>query len=676
MPVTREAQSDCQERTTFIARTAVCESAKSATCWPADEAEDPLVPDSRLRSRTPVAPIESRSNFWHSPNGSEPASPVDFSAHGEISLSWGNSVAVSSSAPGPVGAEVSVGVGLALSVTVTVAVGEGDALGSDEVVPPWPVGSSSRVTEHPERATPRATRATVPLLTLIAEAVRRHVGSVLPPRPTSVPGRVWSACPDTLRLPPRRGRSMVPVARGERMSRRESRTTLRSRLIVGLLFSAVLVAGCAAEDPQPAPTPSQSPSAPATLQFAVYGAEEVVAAYTQVAENFSGTHPETEIEVQSYDTHDEAIEAMAEAREQGAGPDVFLIDQGDLGGLTKDEAVRRIDNLLAERRVDFGDGYARKGLEAFSADAALQCMPVNVSPLVVYYNTDLIDLATVAAPGSNPVDQENGWSLEEFRAAALQARSRGVRGAYIAPDLEQVAPFVWSGGGDIVDDPLAATTLTLSEGSSQAAMEKLLELVRDPALTFNQQALAKRSALERFESGSLAMILGFRNLTPQLRAQKNLAFDVMPMPKVSSSATTATMTGLCLSADSAHEGLAADFIADVVSEAGLETLAQTGYVVPANLDVANSEAFAQPDQRPAHPEVFVNAFRSSRPLPESEAWPTVRAQSMRLLTDLFYQPVILPLDERLKEIDAASMLLFDPTGTPAGLPTASPSATP
>ncbi len=460
------------------------------------------------------------------------------------------------------------------------------------------------------------------------------------------------------------------------MSRRGSRTTLRSRLVIGLLLSAALVAGCAAEDPQPAPTPTPTDSAPATLKLAVYGPDPVVAAYTEIARAYTAAHPETVIKVQSYATNEAAIAAMADAREKGAGPDIFLIDQADLSSLTKAKAIRRIDELLAERRVDFGDGYARKGLEAFSADAALQCMPVDVSPLVVYYNTDLIDLSTAARPGANSVDQENGWSLEEFRTAALQARSRGVRGAYVAPDLEQVAPFVWSGGGDVVDDPLDPTTLTLSEGGSETAMEKLLELVRDPALTFNQQALERRSALERFESGSLAMILGYRSLTPVLREQKDLAFDVMPMPKVSSSATTATMTGLCLSSDSTHEEAAADFIADVVSGGGIEALAQTGYVVPANLDVANSEAFTQPDQRPAHPEVFVNAFRSSRPLPESEAWPTVREQTGRLLTDLFYQPVIVPLDERLKEIDAASVLLFDPTATPAGLPTVTPSATP
>ena len=166
--------------------------------------------------------------------------------------------------------------------------------------------------------------------------------------------------------------------------------------------------------------------------------------------------------------------------------------------------------------MDFGDGYTRNGLEAFSVDAALQCMPLDVSPLVVYFNPRLIELDQIDEPGAAPVTQEDGWSLEEFAIAAAQPRRPGVRGFYIAPDLEQVAPFVWSGGGEVVDDTDEPTTLTLSEGPSAGAMEELLEPVRDPALTFSQAALRKRSALERFKAGKLGMILGYRE--PDARA--------------------------------------------------------------------------------------------------------------------------------------------------------------
>ena len=85
---------------------------------------------------------------------------------------------------------------------------------------------------------------------------------------------------------------------------------------------------------------------------------------------------------------------------EGDPPDVFLMDHDDLAGLSEDDAVRRVDDLLAAREVDFGDGYTRNGLEAFSVDAALQCMPLDVSPLVVYFNPRLIELDRIAEPGA------------------------------------------------------------------------------------------------------------------------------------------------------------------------------------------------------------------------------------------------------------------------------------
>ena len=92
--------------------------------------------------------------------------------------------------------------------------------------------------------------------------------------------------------------------------------------------------------------------------------------------------------------------ALRKSTAEGDPPDVFLMDHDDLAGLTEDKAVRRVDDLLAAREVDFGDGYTRNGLEAFSADAALQCMPLDVSPLVVYYNPRLIELDRIAEPGA------------------------------------------------------------------------------------------------------------------------------------------------------------------------------------------------------------------------------------------------------------------------------------
>ena len=73
-------------------------------------------------------------------------------------------------------------------------------------------------------------------------------------------------------------------------------------------------------------------------------------------------------------------------------------------------------------------------------------MPADISPMVVYFNPKLIELDRIAEPGRNPVNQKDGWSLDEFARGCAAPRTRGVRGLYVAPDLEQVAPFIWSGG--------------------------------------------------------------------------------------------------------------------------------------------------------------------------------------------------------------------------------------
>ncbi len=446
---------------------------------------------------------------------------------------------------------------------------------------------------------------------------------------------------------------------------------LRRRAVQRLLTAGaalLVLSACTSADEPPRADPSPTPPGPVTITFAVYGPDPVIKAYREIAARHTRSHPGTRVDVQAYANHDEAMAARRTATAAGDPPDLFLMDRDDLVELAEDRAIRRVDDLLAAREVDFGDGYTRNGLEAFSAESALQCMPSDISPLVVYYNQRLIDLTQVAEPGRNPVSPERGWSMEEFGRAALQARGPGIRGVYVAPDLEQVAPFIWSGGGDVVDDTEEPTTLTLSDGPSANALERLLEVVRNPALTFSQAALQRQPAIDRFKAGKLGMVLGPRDLTPEFRAEADLYFDVMPLPRVSSGATIATLSGLCISADTEETARAADLLAAVISENGAATLAETGYVMPANLEVINDEAFLQSGERPLHAGVFVREVRDTRLLPSSPTWTTVRRAVARELTELFYQPVILPLEERLEAIDEASVPLFDPSAVPSATP--------
>jgi multiple sugar transport system substrate-binding protein len=447
--------------------------------------------------------------------------------------------------------------------------------------------------------------------------------------------------------------------------------------VAALAVLLVVGAGCASNDEEPPKAePTPTPTAPTEVTLAVYGPPDVIEVYKRLAATYTVEHPGVKVVVEDHPTHDVAMAAVRSATEAGDAPDLFLMDHDDLAGLSEQGTIRRVDDLLADREVDFGDGYTRNGLEAFSADAALQCMPLDISPMVVYYNPRLIELDQIAEPGAAPVTQNDGWSMEEFARAAAQPRRPGVRGLHVVPDLEQVAPFIWSGGGEVVDDTDDPTTLTLADGPSADAMEQLLEIVRDPALTFGDKALRKRSALQRFKDGKLGMLLAYRDLTPELRRDQRLTFDVMPLPRLGSGATIAQMSGLCISESSEHPEEAADLLAALISDDESSALAATGYVMPSNLDALNSDDFLQPGQRPLHSDVFTRELRRARLLPSTTTWPAVSSAAAAQLDQLFYEPVILPLQERLEAIDAASVPLFTPPETPGGSPSPTPSPSP
>ena len=63
-------------------------------------------------------------------------------------------------------------------------------------------------------------------------------------------------------------------------------------------------------------------------------------------------------------------------------------------------------------------------------------------------------------------------------------------------------------------------------------------------------------------------------------------------------------------------------------------------------------------------------------LPSTTTWPAVSAAASQDLYQLFYDPVILPLEDRLKAMDEESVPIFTPPETPSPSETPSPTGTP
>lgn len=447
----------------------------------------------------------------------------------------------------------------------------------------------------------------------------------------------------------------------------------RSVLLAAMTIVATVAAGCSSA-PSAGPAPSTSAAStsptgkPTEISFLAYGAPAEVKGYRAMVADYNAANPGVKVDLVEVASADGALRQLR----KGEVPDVFLMSRRDLGEIVEGGLNQHIDELLDSRGVDFTDQYKRDSIRAFSHDERLECMPYGISPMVMYYNTNLLDFAEMRQAGLDTPLNHTTWTFEQFAEAAKFGARRGAKGVYIDPSLSGLAPFVYSGGGSLFDDDRDPQSLDLSSDGSLEALTTSLELLRKGAVTPTPRELRATSALEMFKDGKLAMIAGFRTLTPELRRAPGLSFDVMPMPALSDDKTLGDASGLCISANAVNTSAAADFVVHAIGKDAVSEVAEAGYLVPANSEVAESDAFLQKDRMPAHGYVFNRSVKDIVTLPLLDSWPALERAVHADVYQLFYSRLI-DIEALTAKIDEASKPVLAPEEESEN-PTPSPSA--
>jgi multiple sugar transport system substrate-binding protein len=397
----------------------------------------------------------------------------------------------------------------------------------------------------------------------------------------------------------------------------------------------------------------------------VIGSAGEIAQYQTLAESYAPLTRRVTVTVESW-PNDTAM--LADFRQGDPVPDVFLANRRHLAYLTQHDVVQPVDQLLDDRGFDFGDEYPRSNLTAFGSDNRLECLPYGVQPSVVFYNKSLVRLSRL----KNPATPGQGWSLDQFAEAARWATDHhpGVAGISLQPTLDGIAPFVYSGGGDLFDNSSDPTSLALSDDTNVQTLSKTVRALRVPGTTLTPAQLERRTPVEWFARGRLALLEGSRRMVPDLRAAPGLAFDVMPMPSLGTSATVGGLTGLCLSRHAQDVGTAADFLVYASSPGALALVSYGGYLQPANQTVALSDAFQQPGLQPEHASVFTFSVKSMVFPPALGSW-----DDLELAVDPIVERLLDARVSRVprvaRRVDRASYRILGPRLGPSAAPTQS-----
>jgi multiple sugar transport system substrate-binding protein len=402
------------------------------------------------------------------------------------------------------------------------------------------------------------------------------------------------------------------------------------RALVPLVSLALLAASCSENAPKTNPTKLSG-----TITVAAAGGEGEIKALQSVADAFEQAHPGTTVTLDAVASASDLIGKLTTSFAGHSAPDVFVLNYRRLGGFAA-------KGVIAPVPVGTSQGQFESPLKAFTYDGTLLCRPSNASSMVVYLNLALFERADVALPKA-------GWTWADLLTTARALKTAGVSAIGFETSLVRLAPFVWSNGGELVDDPEHPTEVDLSAPQDREALQLLLDLQTTGMSATDR---AGQDPEEAFSAGKVAMYLDSRRAVPGLRKTAGLRFDVAPVPTAKTATSVLHSDGYCVTKDAKNPALAQAFTAYAVTGDGAKVLAESGRTVPVLTSLAESPAFLATDTMPKSSSVFLDQAKTARALPHTATWNEAEAVAEEVLAQLFAGKTTL--DKAIADIRSAT----------------------
>lgn len=406
-----------------------------------------------------------------------------------------------------------------------------------------------------------------------------------------------------------------------------------------------------------------SSTAEAAVSFQVFGDGAEVQAYRSLIAAYANANPGARVNLIPVPKQGDHMAKLTTAFASGAPPDLFLLNYRRFGQFGYRDVLEPLGARLGAPSGGTltEDAFYPQALDAFRVNGTLTCLPQNVSSLVVYYNAALFRAAGL---GDAPKAE---WTWQDFLAAAKAMTKdtdgdgkTDVYGLGVEPNMIRLAPFVWQAGGEVVDDTAKPTRTALLGDREVEAMKFFIELRRINKVSPEKAEAASEEYEDRFAAGRLGMLLDSRRATTNLRAVKDLDWDVAPLPRYREAATILHADAYCVPKSSKARDAAYRFVEFALGREGAEILARTGRTVPSIRAVAESPAFLDATQEPKHAQVFLDAIPLIRRVPNIAAWNEIETKADPIVEEWYYgleAPPALGI-----EIDLATRALFAQDG--------------
>jgi multiple sugar transport system substrate-binding protein len=432
----------------------------------------------------------------------------------------------------------------------------------------------------------------------------------------------------------------------------------RLRLLV-VLGACLLAAGC---------NGSGGGEADGPVRFLVFGDPEELRAYRSLVSAYEQSGSDREVELIEASDRTDLIARLSTSISGGSPPDLFLMNYRFYGQFASKGAIEPLEERLEQSDAFRADDFYPQALEAFRWRGEQLCLPQNISSLVVYYNRTLFRRHGIPEP-------PDGWRWTDLVATAIRltldeagnpiaagdpdagGAKAAIYGLGIEPTLIRVAPFLWSNGGELVDDPEQPTRLTLDTPAGLGVLAELFSLRQPRGVIPSDIEVEAEDDEARFANGRLAMLLSSRRSTPTFRTIEDFEWDIAPLPVFGQKAGILHSDAYCLTSASKRHEAAWRFLEFALGPEGQQLVSKTGRIVPSLIDVSRSDAFLDPSQPPKRARVFLDAIPTIRRVPTISTWPEIEDAAEGVLENGLYLGQ-KPADVA-RELDRVTRPLFE-----------------
>ena len=423
----------------------------------------------------------------------------------------------------------------------------------------------------------------------------------------------------------------------------------------------ILLSGCGG---------GSSGDASGSIRFLVFGDPPEINAYRTLIRSFEEAEPEIDVQLVEASDREDLIARLSTSLAAGSPPDLFLMNYRFYGQFAARGVLEPLEPYAeGSDAFELSDFYPQ-ALDAFRWDGEVTCLPQNISSLVVYYNRDLFRRFGVPPP-------RNAMPWVDFVARAKQmtrdktgqpvvgfdpdlprpnAAPAEIYGLGVEASIIRIAPFVWSAGGEIVDDEDKPTRFTFDAPTAKFAMEQFFQLRTLHGVVPTDQEVESEDDESRFANGRLAMLLSSRRSVPTFREAAKFDWDIVSLPVFREPAGILHSDAYCLTKASDSKDAAWRFVEYALGPEGAPVVARTGRTVPSLRSVAESDAFLDPAAKPANSRVFLDGIDHIRRVPTISTWPEIEDVSGGILENGMY--LAQPVDRVVRELDAKTRPLF------------------